>query len=409
MTTKHPSAKVSYDLGTDKPSYKIKTLNKISSDGLSLFELDRYEIGSEIQNPDAIVLRSCKMLDMDLPDTLLAVGRAGIGVNNIPIEKCTERGVVVMNTPGANANAVKELAILGLLLSSRKILEGLEFSQSLKGKGTEIPNIIEEQKKNYGGQEIAGKQLGVIGLGKIGVMLANSALDLGMNVVGYDPFISVEAAWGLSRDVEREEGLDRLVAKSDYISIHTPLTDETRGLIDMEKFQRMKKGVRLLNFSRGGIVNNDDLKKAIETGVVAGYVTDFPDDDLINSKNVICIPHLGASTREAESNCAQMMARQMKDFLENGNIINSVNFPTCSLERTSSYRLLIANRNIPNMVGQISTILAREDINIVEMLNKSRDEIAYNIIDISSHASKAIIQAMAKTKGVVTVRLLLHE
>jgi D-3-phosphoglycerate dehydrogenase / 2-oxoglutarate reductase len=385
---------------------KILKLNKIAKEGLDMFPLDEYEIGTEISSPDAIILRSYKMHDMELADSLLAVGRAGSGVNNIPIEKCSEKGIVIFNTPGANANAVKELAIAGLLLASRDIAGGLKFAESLKGKGGEVPALVEGGKKNYAGQEILGKTLGVVGLGKIGVMFANSAEELGMRVIGYDPFISVESAWGLSREVERAEGLDSLIAKSDYISIHTPLIDETRGMINEDKFKNMKKGVRILNFSRGGIVNNDDLKKAIDEGIVAKYVTDFPDDEVLNMDNVVAIPHLGASSEEAEANCAVMASKQIKDFLETGKIKNSVNFPDCKLEQSSAFRMIVINKNIPNMLGQISSILADANINIAEMLNKSKGDYALTMIDVSEQPTEDIIAAIYDIEGVVKVRAL---
>ncbi|MFH1379926.1 MAG: phosphoglycerate dehydrogenase [bacterium] len=386
--------------------YKVQKLNKISSEGLALFPLDMYEIGTEITQPDAIILRSYKMNDMELPESLLTVGRAGAGVNNIPIQKCSEKGVVVFNTPGANANAVKELTIAGLLLASRDIVKGIAYAESLKGKGAEVTGLIEKNKKNYAGTEIMGKKIGIVGLGKIGVAVANSALDLGMNVVGYDPFISVESAWGLSREVQRAAGLDMLIADADFISLHTPLTDATKGIINAEKFSRMKKGVRILNFSRGGIVNNDDLQAAINNGIVARYVTDFPDDELLNMDNVIAIPHLGASTAEAEDNCSVMVVKQMRDFIEKGRIKNSVNYPDCKLEQNSNFRLMVMNKNIPNMVGQVSTILAKANINIVEMLNKSKGDYACTIIDASDKPNEATVNALAGIKGVVKVRVL---
>ena len=385
---------------------KIMKLNKIDKEGLAVFPLDQYEIATEVKDPDAIVLRSYKMHDIKLPDSLLAVGRAGAGVNNIPVDKCSEKGIVVFNTPGANANAVKELTIAGLLFASRDIAAGVSFTQTLKGKGAEVPALVEANKKNYAGCEILGKTLGIIGLGKIGVMVANSAVDLGMRVIGYDPFISVESAWGLSRAVERAEGFDALISKSDYISLHTPLTDETKGMVKEDKFANMKKGVRILNFSRGGIVNNDDLKEAMEKGTVAKYVTDFPDDELLNMENVINIPHLGASTQEAEVNCAVKVANQLRDFIENGNIKNSVNYPACKLDQSSDSRLLVINKNIPNMVGQISTTLAKAEINIVEMLNKSKGDYACTIIDISKEADDSLIKTICDIEGVVRVRFL---
>ncbi|MFH1877811.1 MAG: phosphoglycerate dehydrogenase [Candidatus Omnitrophota bacterium] len=387
--------------------YRIMKLNKISKEGLAVFPIDQYEIGTEVVNPNAVILRSFNMNDMELPESLLAVGRAGAGVNNIPVARCAEKGIVVFNTPGANANAVKELSIAGLLLASRDIAAGINFVQSLKGKGADVPAMVEENKKIYAGQEILGKTLGVIGLGKIGVMVANSALELGMHVIGYDPFISVESAWGLSREVQRAEGFDALIARADYISLHTPLIDETRGMINAEKLKRMKPGVRIINFSRGGIVNNDDLNAAIKSGIVRRYVTDFPDDELLNMENVIAIPHLGASTYEAEENCAVMVANQLRNFLEKGNIKNSVNFPDSKLEQNSDFRLLIMNKNIPNMVGQISRVLADAEINIVEMLNKSKGDYAYTIIDMSKEADQKIIDAMYGIKGVVKVRQIL--
>lgn len=386
--------------------YKIRKLNKISPEGLAIFPLDKYEIGTEITHPEVIILRSFKMHDMDLPESLLAVGRAGAGVNNIPVQQCLEKGIVVFNTPGANANAVKELVIAGLLLSSRDIASGINFTGSLKGKGPEVPSLVEENKKKFAGQEISGKTLGVIGVGKIGVMVANSALDLGMRVIGYDPFISVESAWGLSSEVQRAEGLDMLLSNSDYVSLHAPLTDTTRGIINAEKFSRMKKGVRILNFSRGGIVNNEDLSKAIKNGIVECYVTDFPDDELLNMEKIIAIPHLGASTKEAEKNCAVMVANQIRNFVENGNIKNSVNYPNCKLEQNSNFRLVVMNKNIPNMLGQISTILAKANINIVEMINKSKGDYACNIIDMSNQPSKETIEVLYNIEGIVKVRVL---
>ncbi len=386
--------------------HKVMKLDKIAAEGLALFPLDQYEIGTEITNPEAIVLRSFNMHDLELADNLLAVGRAGAGVNNIPIDKCSEKGIVVFYTPGANANAVKELTITGLLLASRDIAQGIVYAGELKGKGTEVPALVEKNKKNFAGTEIMGKTLGVIGLGKIGVMVANSALDLGMEVIGYDPFISVESAWGLSREVKRAPGLDALIANADYISLHTPLNDATRGMINRDKFERMKKGVSIVNFSRGGIVNNDDLALAIKQGLVRRYVTDFPDAELLDMENVIAIPHLGASTQEAESNCAVMVARQIRAFLEKGTIKNSVNFPDCKLDNNSNFRLIVMNKNIPNMVGQVSTILAEANINILEMLNKSKGDYACTIIDVSSQPPKDMVKNICQIKGVVKVRLL---
>lgn len=386
--------------------YKIQTLNKIAAIGLDLFPRDDYEIASEFNTPDAILVRSQNMLDMSVPQSVKVIARAGAGVNNIPVEKCTEAGIVVMNTPGANANGVKELVLAGLLLSSRKIFPGLMWGKSLIGKGDEVPNLIEKGKNDFIGPEIKGKRLGVIGLGAIGVMVANDALELGMQVTGYDPFISVEAAWGLSRNVKRARGLESLLADSDYITIHVPLTDKTKGYINKERFNSMKKGARLLNFARGGLVNNADLFDALKDGTVSYYVTDFPDEELIKNDKVIAFPHLGASTPEAEDNCAIMAVNQIKDFLEFGNIKNAVNFPDCELDLVANYRIIIANRNIPNMVGQITTILAAEKINISDMLNRHKADVAYNIIDVDGDINTGIIDKIKSIDGVIMVRLI---
>ncbi len=385
---------------------KVLTLNKIVVEGLSLFPLDEYEIGTQTQNPDVIILRSYKMNDIVLPESLMAVGRAGAGVNNIPVDRCSEKGIVVFNTPGANANAVKELTVAGLLLSSRGIIEGVNFAKSLKGKGADISTHIEDNKKAFAGREIMGKKLGIIGLGKIGVMVANSAVDLGMQVIGYDPFISVESAWGLSRDVQRAEGLEAAILDADYITIHVPLTDKTRGAVNAEKFNIMKKGVRLLNLSRGGIVNNDDLRAAIAGGIVACYVTDFPDEELLGMKNIIAIPHLGASTYESERNCAVMIANQIRDFVEKGNIKNSVNYPDCKLDQSTDFRLVVMHKNIPNIISQIAAVLAAAGININEMLNKSKGDYACSIFDVSNTPGEKLIKAICKVESVSKVRLL---
>lgn len=387
--------------------FKIQTLNKISTNGLEILPRDDFETASEILNPDAILLRSYKMHDMEIPETVKAVARAGAGVNNIPIEKCTKKGVVVFNTPGANANGVKELVIASLFMSSRKIFDGMKWAQSLIGKGDEVPKLVEGGKSQFAGPEVAGKKLGVIGLGAIGVMVANDAVALGMEVVGFDPFISVEAAWGLSRGVSRAASIDRLVSESDYITIHVPLDDKTKGLLNYEKFSLMKKGVRLLNFSRGGLVNNKDLIKAIDNGIIATYVTDFPDEEMLKKKQVVCLPHLGASTPEAEDNCAVMAVNQLKNFLENGNIVNSVNFPECQMGRaTNGNRMIIANENVPNMVGQITTLLADQKININEMLNKHKDGLAYNIIDIDGDIPDEVVEKIRGIEGIIMVRVL---
>jgi D-3-phosphoglycerate dehydrogenase len=387
--------------------FKIQTLNKIDPDGLSLFPLDNYEIASEIPNPDAIVLRSFKMHDMELPSSLKAVARAGAGVNNIPVEKCTEKGIVVFNTPGANANGVKELVIAGLLLSSRDIIDGAAWVKTLVDKGDEIPALIEQGKKNFGGQEIKGKTLAVIGLGAIGVLVANAAQALGMNVIGYDPYMKVQQALKLSNQVTWVEGIQPILTQADYVTLNIPLTPETEGYINKEKFNMMKDGVRLLNFARGGLVNRSDLKEAIATGKVSRYVTDFPNEETLKMDNVIAIPHLGASTKESETNCAVMAVNQLKNFIEDGNIKNSVNFPEAFMERNDGARILIANKNIPNMVSQISSVLASEGVNIDNMLNKKRDNIAYNIIDVTrSEIDEQLISKLKSIEGVFMVRII---
>jgi D-3-phosphoglycerate dehydrogenase len=385
---------------------KIQTLNKISPKGLELFPRDVYEIASEIINPDAVLVRSADMHEMQLTGSVKAIARAGAGVNNIPIDKCSQKGIVVMNTPGANANSVKELVVAGLLICSRKLVQGIIWAKGLAGKGDEVPKLIEKGKSNFEGPEIKGKRLGVIGLGAIGVKVANDAVSLGMEVTGYDPIISVEAAWELSHTVKRSLSLDNLLAKSDYITLHVPLNDKTKGMLNKDKFALMKKGVRILNFARGGLVSNEDLKEAIKEGIVAAYVTDFPDQDLVAVEGVIPIPHLGASTPEAEDNCAIMAVNQTRNFLEYGNIKNSVNFPDCEMEPSGKARILVGNRNVPNMVGQITTLLAAEKINIADMLNKSKTDLAYNIIDIDNEINESALKKLKAIEGIIMVRVL---
>lgn len=387
--------------------FKIQTLNKIDPVGLKNFPLDQYEIASEFANPDGIIVRSMKMHDMDFSSSLKAIARAGAGVNNIPIDKCTNQGIVVFNTPGANAHAVKELTIAGLLLASRDVAASIEWAKTLIGKGDEVPALVEAGKKNFAGQEIRGKTLAVIGLGAIGVLVANAAQALGMNVLGYDPFISVKHAWKLSRNVKQAEGMESLLAHADYVTLQIPLNNETKGFINKDKFKMMKDGVRLLNFARGGLVDHQDLVSAIESGKVARYITDFPDEETLKMKNVISIPHLGASTAESETNCAVMAVDQMREFLENGNIVNSVNFPAAEMERNGGARIVIANKNVPNMVSQISTLLASEGYNIANMLNRNKAEIAYNIIDVDrKEADPSLAEKIAAIDGVIMVRII---
>jgi D-3-phosphoglycerate dehydrogenase / 2-oxoglutarate reductase len=386
--------------------YRIQTLNKISPEGLSRFSLDNYEIASDISNPDAILVRSLKMNEMQFSSNLLAIARAGAGVNNIPVDRCSEAGIVVFNTPGANANAVKELVLTAMLISSRKITDGIIWAKSLADKGDEVPKLVEQGKSQFVGPEILGKTLGVIGLGAIGHLVANDADALGMNVIGYDPYISVDSAWGLSQNIQKAKGLDHLISESDYITLHVPLVDATREFIDRSKFQIMKNGVRILNFARGGLLKQSDLITALNNGKVSCFVTDFPDAELVKHEKVICIPHLGASTPESETNCAIMAVDQLKEYIENGVIRNSVNFPETDMPRNGSTRLCIVNKNIPKMVGQITTVLANEDINIEDMLNRHREDIAYSIIDVNQKISEKQVEVLKEIKGVIRVRVI---
>ncbi len=384
--------------------YRIRTHNKISPKGLSLLDSNLFEVGENIEEPDAILVRSYKLHDAEFPESVKAIGRAGAGVNNIPVERCTDAGIVVFNTPGANANSVKELVISGLLLSSRKIHEGLEWVQTLKDKGDEVSALVEKEKASFAGPEIAGKTLGVIGLGAIGVMVSNAAIALGMEVVGFDPYLSVESAWGLSRAVGRARNLDALLAQSDYVTLHVPLNGGTKSMIDGKALSKIKPGARLLNFARGGLVNNSELLSALDAGTLSVYVTDFPEAELLGNAKVLAVPHLGASTPEAEENCAIMAARQLKEFLLRGNIVNSVNFPECQLDYSKNERILVANRNIPNMVGQITTILADANINIQDLINRHYEEIAYNIIDLDAPVPAPSIEKIKGIDGVISLR-----
>lgn len=389
--------------------YKIQTLNKISAEGLANFPRDDYEIASEILNPDAILLRSADMHSMELPASVKAIARAGAGVNNIPVSAMSEKGIVVFNTPGANANAVKELVIAALLFSSRPVHKAADWAKTLAGKGDEIPELAEKGKSQFVGPEIKGKTLGVIGLGAIGAMVANTAIGLGMDVIGYDPYISVDAAWSLSRAVHKAESLESLLSKSDYVSLHIPQTNDTKGFINADRINMMKKGVRLLNFARGGLVVNKDVLAAIDSGKIAQFITDFTDEELLNNDKIICLPHLGASTPEAEDNCAFMAVDQLKNFLERGNIINSVNFPKTYLDAqipAGGTRLCIANKNVPNMVGQISTILADAKLNIEGMVNQNRADLAYNLIDVSCPVSADVVEKLKSIEGVINVRCI---
>lgn len=384
--------------------YNIKTLNKISKIGLDKFG-EHYNVSDTIEAADAILLRSASMHDMEFPASLHSIARAGAGVNNIPVAKCAEQGIVVFNTPGGNANAVKELAITAMLISSRKIVEGINWAKALSG--ADVDKQVEKGKSQFVGPEIYGKTLGILGLGAIGVMVANAATNLNMDVLGYDPYISVDAAWGLSRAVRKATELKTVFENSDFITLHMPLTNETREMINKDSLAQMKKGVRIINLSRGELVNDDDIIAALEDGTVSAYVTDFPNEKLISVKGVIAIPHLGASTPESEDNCAVMAAVQTIDFLENGNIRNSVNYPACDMGISASmHRVTVAHKNIPNMLGQISTALADQGINIANMINKSRGDYAYTMIDVETEMTDEKVETIKKINGVLKVRVI---
>jgi len=386
--------------------YKIQTLNNISVVGLERLPRDGYEVASEMSEPDGILLRSFNMHNMELADSVKAIGRAGAGVNNIPVDKMSERGVAVFNAPGANANAVKELVVAGMLLGARNICQGWDFSRNLEGADDEISKQVEAGKKNFGGFELPGRTLGVVGLGAIGILVANVALRMGMKVVGYDPDITVQSAWKLSSDVQKANSVDDLLSRVDFVTFHVPLVDATRNLINAERLKMMKDNVTILNFARNGIVDDEAVSAAIKDGKVNAYVCDFPSNLLKNHERVITLPHLGASTKEAEDNCAIMVAEQVKDFLENGNITNSVNFPEVYMPRNDGFRLGIVNSNVPNMVGQISTAIANAGLNIIDMLNKSRGDLAYTVVDVDSEVSDDILVALKAIEGVLSVRAM---
>jgi len=387
---------------------KIRTYNTIATIGLEQFPRDQYEVASEMLHPEAFVLRSQNLLQEELPASLACIARAGAGTNNVPVARCSEQGIVVFNTPGANANAVKELVLAGLLLSSRGIVPGMAYVQSMEPAQEEsvLAKAMEAQKKQFKGHEIAGKTLGIVGLGAIGSLVANMAISLGMKVVGYDPAISIEAAWRLSSDVEKMDNLSSLLSRSDFVSLHVPAIEATHHLINKDSLSNAKDGLVVLNFAREQIVDVDAVLTAIEQGKVAKYVTDFPVPALLNCEHAILMPHIGASTREAEENCAVMAAEQVKDFLENGNIRNSVNFPPAELQRTTGFRLTFTNENVSGVLGHVLSILADAQINVVDMLNKSRGDIAYNILDLEQDASTTLISKIAAVEHVINVRAL---
>jgi D-3-phosphoglycerate dehydrogenase len=383
--------------------FRIQTLNKISPLGLELFPRNKYEVASDIPNPDAVLVRSADMNEAEIPSSVLAIARAGAGYNNIPVQRCSDSGVVVFNTPGANANAVKELTFAAMLISSRDIIGGINWTSTVADKA-DVADLVEKEKSKFTGPEIKDKTLGVVGLGAIGVMVANDAIALGMDVIGFDPYISVDAAWNLSREVVRADTLESLLAKSDYITLHIPLGETTKGLLDAEKLRLMKKDARVINFSRNALVKDKDIIEALESGKISAYVTDFPNQELLTCKKVIGIPHLGASTPEAEDNCAVMAVKQIMDYLETGAIRNSVNFPRCKLEKHAADRLVVINKNIPNMVGQITTILAGANINIMDLINHHRDDYAYNIIDTGQPIPAPVLEQIRKVDGIIRVR-----
>lgn len=385
--------------------YNILTLNKISNTGLCNFS-DEYKCDTEMANPDAILVRSASMHEMNFEPNTVAIARAGAGVNNIPLEKCSEEGIVVFNTPGANANAVKELVITGLLLSSRKVLPAIEWAKTLKGNGDTVPKDVEKGKGAFAGPEILGKTLGIVGLGAIGVLVANSATALGMNVVGYDPYLSENAKNALHPSVKVEADLNVVIETADYISLHSPLNDSTRNLINKDTIALMKESVRILNFARGELVNTADIIASLEEGKVTAYVTDFPNDDLIGATGVIAIPHLGASTPESEDNCAVMAVKQVADYLENGNITNSVNLPAVYLEANGKHRMGIIHKNIAGIVSQITTTLAGESVNIDTMVNRSKGEYAYTLIDTDTDVSDDAINALKGLNGIIRIRVI---
>lgn len=385
--------------------FRIKTLNEISPVINKVFTAD-YAVGSEIDNEDAIIVRSAKMHDMPISDSLLAVARAGAGYNNIPVDKCSERGIVVFNTPGANANAVKELTIAGMLLAGRDIVGGIEWARTLKGEGDKVAALVEKGKNHFVGPELKGKKLAVIGLGAIGTMVANAGHALEMDVYGYDPFLSVEHALMLSRAVHKAGDLDKLLAEADFVSLHLPLTDKTRGMVGADMLSKFKPGAALLNFSRGELVDGAAVLEAVKAGRLRRYVTDFPSEDMLGAEGVIALPHLGASTPESEDNCAEMAAQELAGYLTRGAIINSVNYPACDPGYTDGARLCVLHANVPNMVGSVTALLAAQGINIANMVNKSRGALAYTVIDADGEIGANVVKAVAAVENVYKVRLI---
>lgn len=385
--------------------YNIKTLNKISPVGLTRLG-ENYTVGDDVQNPEAVLVRSASMHDMEFPESLLAIARAGAGVNNIPLDKCAEKGIVVFNTPGANANAVKELVMTALLLSSRDVMGGIEWAKTLKGNGDAVGKMVEKGKSRFVGPEIKGKTLGVVGLGAIGILVANAAVALGMEVIGYDPFLSVDNALRISHKVKHVVSLDEVFAASDYITVHVPLTPETKGVINAENISKMKDGVRIINYSRADLVVSGDVIEAVKSGKIANYTTDFATDDILDVKGIIVTPHLGASTPESEDNCAKMAADEIKDYLENGNITNSVILPNVCVPRTGAARVCVIHRNVPNILTTVTAALSETGNNIESLDSKSKKEYAYTILDTANSVDAAAVDKIAAIDGVIRVRVI---
>ncbi|MDN4503901.1 phosphoglycerate dehydrogenase [Alteromonadaceae bacterium BrNp21-10] len=388
--------------------YKVKTYNQISVKGLDRFSREKYEVGSDIGHPDAILLRSQKLHTEVLADSVLAVARAGAGVNNVPVEDYSKKGIVVFNTPGANANAVKELVLAALLLGSRGIKAGIDHVKTLHDvtDAAELHKLLEAQKKQFAGSELMGKTLGIVGLGAIGSLVADIALALGMKVVGFDPALSIEAAWRLSSDVQRAENLQSLLSRCDYVSLHVPAIAPTHHLINDDALAQAKKGLTLVNFARETIVDPDAIVRALDSGRLKGYVCDFPEPAFYGRDDVIAMPHIGASTAEAEENCAIMAADQIMDYLENGNIKNSVNFPAVSMARCEGQRIIFSNENVPKVLGNVLSVLADHDVNVIDMVNRSRGDLAYNILDVEQQVNSSVIDAIAEVAHVISVRLI---
>ncbi|MBQ9745921.1 MAG: phosphoglycerate dehydrogenase, partial [Clostridia bacterium] len=384
--------------------YAIKTYNKISPIGLDLFDKAKYTVSDSAEAPVGAIVRSAALHEEAFPETLLAIARAGAGTNNIPTDRCSEEGIVVFNTPGANANAVKELVIAGLFLASRKIAPAIEWAKTLKGNGDAVGKMVEKGKSAFAGPEIAGKKLGVIGLGAIGVLVANAACDLGMKVYGYDPYLSLKNAWELSHNVKHAADMKEIFAECDYITLHIPLKADTKGFVNAEAIAMMKDGVRILNFARDSLVNSEDMLAALASGKVASYVVDFPTEEMIGAEGVVCIPHLGASTPESEDNCAVMAAEELIDFIENGNITNSVNLPNVSMAKGADMRICVIHRNIPNMLTSITSVLAKDNVNIENMLNRSKGDYAYTVLDVNECDKASVSSHISAVDGIIRVR-----